>query len=312
MCTGPRSTYATTNAANRLSAFLRRNIDSRRLRLVYSGASSSKRVCRSCSVGRLSTRMRATRNVAYSARDAAGSDIMPASLVPLCRVQPQPRAQFSPSLSLSLSLSFFLCSHSASHPLSDGPRALAENTRGGCYGDERTDTTKTIRFHSPVIGSRSRSPSVHGSALLKAERVLCNELPPTIESASRRFASPGSLPPSPPPFLCSPPTGARVEIAAAKPSESRLAPRHLQPRIPPPFPLALGGFHPPVFEQRSATRLAISIRQRRSWIQGFELWIGALEAFSGEFSIFGGSFLIWIASVRWGADYKRIFQFSPM
>lgn len=64
---------------------------------------------------------------------------------------------------------------------------------GGCYGDERGP--KTIRFHSTVIGSRSRSPGVRGSALLKAERVLCNELPPT--TASRHGFPPFSRPPRP-------------------------------------------------------------------------------------------------------------------
>lgn len=57
---------------------------------------------------------------------------------------------------------------------------------------------KTIRFHSTVIGSRSRSPGVRGSALLKAERVLCNELPPTTASHHRLpavFASPLSARP---------------------------------------------------------------------------------------------------------------------
>lgn len=122
--------------------------------------------------------MRATRNVA--AAYSAGSDIMPAS--PLSLVD-----------------------------RGDG----GGGGGGGCYGDERGP--KTIRFHSTVIGSRSRSPGVRGSALLKAERVLCNELPPT--TASHHGFPPFSRPrPRPlfPPALFVP--AERFETATTPPS----------------------------------------------------------------------------------------------
>lgn len=84
---------------------------------------------------------------------------------------------------------------------------------------------KTIRFHSTVIGSRSRSPGVRGSALLKAERVLCNELPPTTASHHRLpavFASP------PPPALFVP--AERFETARIPPLSAPRIPRESSPR----------------------------------------------------------------------------------
>lgn len=84
---------------------------------------------------------------------------------------------------------------------------------------------KTIRFHSTVIGSRSRSPGVRGSALLKAERVLCNELPPTTASHHRLpavFASP------PPPALFVP--AERFETARTPPLSAPRIPRESSPR----------------------------------------------------------------------------------
>lgn len=81
------------------------------LRLVYSGASSSMRVCRS-SVGRLSTRMRATRNVAYST--LAG-----------CRE----------------------IRHNAWSPTTRRETLSARRVRAGCYGDERTaDENHSVPF----------------------------------------------------------------------------------------------------------------------------------------------------------------------
>lgn len=63
------------------------------LRLVYSGASSSMRVCRG-SVGRLSTRMRATRNAAYSTLAGCREIRHNARCSPT--TEPSPRAEYEP------------------------------------------------------------------------------------------------------------------------------------------------------------------------------------------------------------------------